>query len=65
MVTTKAKGWQKLAWELARTGKPFEVHTVDPGHILFLQELCAAYKCKHRILGNKLQLTFPATPRGA
>jgi hypothetical protein len=59
LITTKAKNWQKHAWELAKRGNDFEVIAVNPRHILFLQELCAAYKCKFRNIGNRLQLSFP------
>jgi hypothetical protein len=58
VISTKAKGWQKLCWEFVQTGTAFEVPDVTPKQILFLQELCAAYRYKHRIIGNILQL-FP------
>ena len=60
LITTEAKNWQKHAWELAKKGANFEVVAVNPQHILFIQELCAAYKCKFRNIGNRLQLLFPA-----
>ena len=63
LITTKAKNWQKHAWELAKAGMDFEVMAVDPGHIVFLQELCAAYQCKFRNIGNRLQLSFPVQSR--
>ena len=59
VVSTKAKGWQKLCWELAQAGKAFEIPDVTPKQIVFLQELCAAYRCKHKVLGNKLQIFSP------
>jgi hypothetical protein len=59
LITTKAKNWQTHAWDLAKMGANFEVVAVDSGHILFIQELCAAYKCKFRNIGNRLQLLFP------
>jgi len=58
VISTKAKGWQKLCWELAQAGTAFEVPDVTPKQILFLQELCAAYRYKHKLVGDKLQL-FP------
>jgi len=60
LITTTAKNWQKHAWEMAKQGTNFEVVAVNPGHILFIQELCAAYKCKFRNIGNRLQLLFPS-----
>jgi len=45
---------------MAKQGTNFEVVAVNPGHILFIQELCAAYKCKFRNIGNRLQLLFPS-----
>lgn len=58
MTTTKDKGWQKLCWKWAEEGAAFQVADVIPRHIIFLQELCAAYKCKHKLVGRKIQLTF-------
>jgi len=60
LITTKARGWQKHAWELAKTGRAFEIIVVNSRHILFIQELCAAYKCRVRKIGDKLQLFFQA-----
>jgi hypothetical protein len=60
ILTTKTKNWQKYAWEMAKAGMAFEVVAVDPNHVIFIQELCAAYKCKFRNIGNRLQLSFPA-----
>ncbi|MGH7942533.1 MAG: hypothetical protein ACREE6_01090 [Limisphaerales bacterium] len=60
LITTNAKNWQKHAWEMAKKGINFEVVAVNSRHILFIQELCAAYKCKFRNIGNRLQLLFPA-----
>ena len=64
VISTKAKGWQKLCWKLVQTGTAFDVSDVTPKQILFLQELCAAYRYKHRIVGNILQL-FPPSSNGA
>lgn len=60
LVSTKAPGWQKMCWELAQVGMAFEVPDVTPKQILFLQELCAAYRYKHKILKNNLQLFCPS-----
>jgi hypothetical protein len=49
-------GWQKFCWELAQAGTAFEIHDFVPEQILFVQELCAAYRYKHKIFGKKLQL---------
>jgi hypothetical protein len=58
VVSAKMKGWQKVCWELAQAGRAFEVPDVTPKQILFLQELCAAYRGKHKALGNRLQIQF-------
>jgi hypothetical protein len=60
MVSTKAKGWQKLCWELAQAGMAFHVADVTPYQAVFLQELCAAYCYKHEILGNKFAFFSPS-----
>jgi hypothetical protein len=41
---------------LAQAGTAFEIHDFAPEQILFVQELCAAYRYKHKILGKNLQL---------
>jgi hypothetical protein len=56
VVSTKTNGWQQLCWEMAQAGTAFEVPDVAPKQILFLQELCAAYRYRHKIFGNKVQL---------
>ena len=63
LITTRAENWQKYAWEMAKKGMDFEVVAVNPRHVLFIQELCTAYKCKFRNIGNRLQLSFPAPAR--
>jgi hypothetical protein len=63
-ISTKAKGWQKLCWELVQAGVALEIPDVTPKQILFLQGLCAAYRYKHKILGNKLQIFLPPPATG-
>jgi len=57
VISTKAKGWQKLCWELVQAGAAFEIADVAPNQIIFFQELCVAYRYKHKIVGGKLQLS--------
>lgn len=57
VVSAKQNGWQKVCWELAKAGTAFEIPNVTPKQILFLQELCAGYRYKYKVVGNKLQLT--------
>ena len=56
VISARLMGWQKFCWELAEAGTPFEIQDFVPEQILFVQELCAAYRYKHKILGKKLQL---------
>jgi hypothetical protein len=60
IISTKAKGWQKEAWELAKAGEAFEIHNAAPKNILFLEELCAACEGKYRLVGDRLQFFFPS-----
>jgi hypothetical protein len=64
MVSTKAKGWQKLCWQLAQAGTEFQVADVTANQAVFLQQLCAAYCYKHEILGNRLLLFSPSLISG-
>lgn len=59
IVTTQGKGWQKRCWELAQTGTDFQLLAVKNAHIIFIQELCAAYKCKYKYVAGDLIMTFP------
>jgi hypothetical protein len=52
---------KKVCWELAQAGEAFEVPDVTPKQILFLQELCSAYRGKHKVLGNRLQIHFASS----
>jgi hypothetical protein len=56
VVSARDSGWQKFCWELAQAGMAFEIHDFTPEQILFVQELCAAYRYQHTVLGKKLQL---------
>lgn len=63
VISTRAKGWQKKCWELTQAGAEIEIPDITPKHLLFLQELCAAYHCKHKLVGNTLHLSFPQSPK--
>ncbi len=60
IISTKAKGWQKEAWELAKAGTAFEIHNAAPKNILFLEELCAACEGKYKLQDERIQFTFPS-----
>jgi hypothetical protein len=45
---TKTTGWQKNCLDWAKAKQPFVIYGIEKTHMLFCQELCAAYKFKCR-----------------
>ena len=41
--TTKTPGWQKQCWDWAKAKEPFELRDAAKEHLVFCDELCAAY----------------------
>lgn len=47
--STKTTGWQRQCWEWAKVKEPFELRDVAKEHLLFCDELCAAYQGSYRL----------------
>ena len=45
---TKAEDWQRACMEWAKVNESFQVRNVSVRHLVFLNELCAAYKYKYQ-----------------
>ena len=53
VVTTKTHDWKQRCREWVKAGESFELHGVESEHILFIQELCAVFKCNIIYLPRK------------
>jgi len=58
-IHTKTAGWQKRCWDWVKAGERFELHGVETPHLLFCNELCAAYKYKHEFSHPSVLAFFP------